>query len=362
VETPPPSSQPPASVVHGRPPPTAGHAANRNRGTLLPTDLGAWARHAKLRATGPAEAYRIARGVAACAPAPDAVGYRLFWMRSDGACGSVDAPAERGRHVVVGRHEQCDLVLEDELAVSLRHVLVRVSALDDGFPVLNVLDLQTADGFELSDGSRQRCVVASGPVVFRIGSHALVALPNGVKLDDSLPSPVVDRADADPYVVRGERVELAPARARPLAADGSRRVSRITIVPESVQLEEIAPLRAPTGAGSPSNADRYEILLEARDGRRAAIRLTARDVEHGVLVGRADKCVDAGVRAVLTDDVSRVHALVIRERDGVFLYDAGSTNGITALGTRVRCAPLSDEGTEIALGGTRGAHLRWRAL
>jgi hypothetical protein len=328
---------------------------------MFPADLGAWARQAKLRAIAPDEAYRIARGVAACAAAPDADGYRLFWMRSDGVCGSIDAPAERGRHVVVGRHDHCDVVLDDELAVSLRHVLVRVSALDDGFPVLNVLDLETSDGFELSNGSRQRCVVASGPVAFRVGSHSLVALPNGVKLDESLPSPVVDRADADPYVVHGERVELPPQPA------GSRRASRVTVVPGSVQLEEIASKRPPggvasAGVASASDAERYEIVLEGRDGRRAGIRLGARDVEHGVLIGRSDKCLDAGVRAVLSDDVSRVHALVIREREGVFVYDAGSTNGMIADGARARCAALSDDGAEVGLGWRGQVRLRWRAL
>ena len=308
----------------------------------------------------PADAYRAAVGVAAKAPPLASVGYRLFWIRADGACGSLEAPAERGKHVVVGRHDHCDLVLDDELSVSLRHVLLRVTALDDGFPVLNVLDLQTASGFELSDGSRQRCVVATGPLVFRVGVHALVALPNGVKIDPELPPPIVDRADADPYLVRAERVELA-------APPGGRRRTRITLIPHSVRMGETStphPVAvAGDVAGEPqaSNADCYEVLLEVADTRaRAAVRLSARDVEHGVLVGRNEKCIDAGLRAILTTYTSRVHALVIRESDGVFLYDTASTVGTWCGGARVRCVALSDEGTQVELAGRMGVTLRWR--
>jgi hypothetical protein len=300
------------------------------------------------RVIAPDEAYRIALGVAEKAAPADAVGYRLFWMRKDGACGCIDAPAERGKHIVVGRHDHCDLVLEDEDSVSLRHVLLRVSALDDGFPVLNVLDLETRGGFELSDGSRQRCVVATGPLVFRVGVHSLVALPMGVQVERELPAPVIDRAEADPYVVKPERVEPVQV---------PRRVTRITQIPSSVRIG--------TGsfAGVPheSSAGRYEVVLECA-GKRAAIRLSARDVEHGVLIGRNEKCIDAGLRAILSEACSRVHALIIREKDGVFLYDTASTGGTVSANVRVRCVALSDEGTEVQLAARAGSTLRWRGL
>jgi pSer/pThr/pTyr-binding forkhead associated (FHA) protein len=325
---------------------------------MLVEDLGAWQAAMKARAVPPDEAYRIALAVASATPAPAVVGYRIFWAR-EGACGCLDAPAEKGRQIIIGRHDHCDLVLDDEHAVSLRHVLVRVTALDDGFPVLHVLDLQTTSGFELSDGSKQRCVVGTGPIVFRIGRHSIVALPNGMKLDPEIPPPLVECADANPYSVRAERVELAPL------PRGGARVTRITVIPSSVQLSELpsAPRRALAGEAAASSADRYELLITGGP-KRAAIRLSAEDLERGVLLGRADKCVDAGLREVLTttDQVSRVHALVIREESGVFLYDTGSSNGTFAEGARVRCVALSDEGTEVALAGRGGVKLRWRGL
>ncbi len=326
-------------------PPTIGH--RRNPDTALPGI------RRRARAIEPAEAYRIAVGVAEKTPPVSSVGYRLFWMRGDGACGCLEAPAERGKHVVVGRHDHCDLVLDDELSVSLRHVLLRVSALDDGFPVMNVLDLRTKDGFELSDGSRQRCVVATGPLVFRVGVHSLVALPNGVRIEPSLPAPVVDCADADPYVVRAERVELAPVAS-------AARPTRITSIPWSTPLGK-PPERDAAGEAHASSAARYEVYLEV-SGSRAAVRLSSEDVDHGILVGRNEKCVDAGLRRILNDYCSRVHALVIREKDGVFLYDTASTCGTVAHGARVRCVAMSDEGTEVLIAGQRGLTMRWRAL
>lgn len=343
VESPPPSG-----------PPTIGHRQNKNRDTILPFGpITNWMHLVRARAMLPADAYRIAVGLAEKTPPIASVGYRLFWMRADGAMGCVEAPAERGKHLVVGRHDHCDLVLDDEQSVSLRHLLVRVSSLDDGFPVLNVLDLETKSGFELSDASKQRCVVATGPLVFRVGVHSLVALPNGVKVDPELPSPIVDRADSDPYVVRAERVDLAP---RPPA-----RVTRVTLIPSSIQLGQPTRAQAAIGDAQASSADRYEVLLEC-GAKRAAVRLSARDVEHGVLIGRNEKCIDAGLREILTESCSRVHALIIREKEGVFLYDTGSTCGTVCGGARVRCVAMSDEGTEVHLAGRHGAVMRWRSL
>lgn len=328
----------------------------RNEGTLLPSDGAQWQADAKARAVPPDEAYRLALALARLTDAPECIGYRLFWAREDGACGSLMAPAEQGRQIIVGRHDHCDLVLDDERTVSLRHVLVRVASTDDGFPVLHVLDLQTNDGFELSDGTKQRCIVGTGAIVFRVGHYSIVALPNGSHLADALPEPVVDRADANPHAVRASPVELA---AQPASAVG--RASRITSLPRSVQLSELRPL---AGEASLSNADRYELQL-AGSGRRAAVCLTAEDLERGILLGRDDKCVDAGLRDVLTltDKVSRVHALLIREESGVFLYDTGSTNGTHVDGASVRCVALSDSGTEVRLATVEGGvTLRWRGM
>lgn len=89
-----------------------------NHGTVVPLDLGVWKAKASLRALPATQAY---------------------WL-SDVLLGTIEVPADPSGYVVIGRHESCDVVLDDALALSLRHVIVRAAALDDGFSVLSVMD------------------------------------------------------------------------------------------------------------------------------------------------------------------------------------------------------------------------------
>jgi pSer/pThr/pTyr-binding forkhead associated (FHA) protein len=94
----------------------------------------------------------------------------------------------------------------------------------------------------------------------------------------------------------------------------------------------------------------------------AGVRLSKADLEHGVLIGRADKCVDEGLRAILSDTISRVHVLLIREKGACHLYDVASLVGTYAHGQRVRCLPLADTGSMVQLASHGGVRLHWRAL
>jgi hypothetical protein len=299
------------------------------------------------------------------------VGYRLYWM-SDTVLGCREIYARPSGYVVVGRHGSCDVVLDqEERLVSLRHVLVRAAALDDGFPVISVLDLQTTTGFQLSDGSKQRSVAATGPVVFRIGTCSLVALPSTGRFPAELPVPIVEPGELAPHRVAAVPIAPPAVVPSPNAHDRPSQkspVSRITLLPCSVVLSErpsAGPLvrdpdYVPTGEG-------YEVILESRPRGAAPIlagvRLSMADLEHGVLIGRADKCVDAGLRAILGTSVSRVHVLLIRENGACHLYDCASLIG-TFVNTshRVRCLPLDDAGTTAQLAAHYGVTLHWRAL
>ena len=317
-------------------------------------DFDVWRAKAADRALTASAAYGKALAVDRARHRQDEIGYRLYWLGRE-LVGGRDVRADCGGHVVVGRHTSCEIVLEDEEAISLRHVIVRASSLDDGLPVLNLMDLDSTTGFELSDGSKQRAVVATGPVVFRIGKHTLVALPSTGRLPDELCPPVVTHSDAGAY-----RVDPRPS-AEP---DPRLPTGRITIVPTSAPLSDRQPIFddriAGLGRGSTEPAA-YEIMLRA-NGRCAGLCLAKKDVEHGILVGRAHKCVDAGLRAILSQGVSRVQALVVREEAGVFLYDIASMNGTYQGGSRVRCVALSDGGTSVEFGGQQPVTLCWRAL
>ncbi len=352
-------------LVNTTPPPSPPDSPNKRLhlvGTMVPPDPSAWQASVRGRALAAQAAYTIALDADRARDAQTRVGYRLYWM-SHVLLGTIDVPAEPSGYAVFGRHGSCDVVLDDELAVSLRHVLVRTHALDDGFPVLSVLDLQTSAGFELSDTSRQRSIAATGPVVFRIGKHSVVALPSAGLRGDALPVPLVERGALAPH-------RIAPVRLAELRRDdakSSAAVSRITLLPESVDLSRrrsMAPWPADakaSAAGASAEREAYELILEAV-GARAGVRFSAADLEHGVLVGRAEKCVDEGLRAVLGDTISRVHVLLIREKGACQLYDVASLVGTFAAGRRVRCLPLADEGTSVHLASSCGVTLHWRAL
>lgn len=362
---------------------------------MLPNDpaiLQAWQAAAKRRVPTAAEAY--ARAVAAdrLREPQVQIGYRLYWM-SNAVFGSQEIHVGPSGYAVVGRHSCSDIVLDDERDVSLRHLIVRATALDDGFAVLTVLDLQSTSGFELSDGSQQRSVAATGPVVLRIGGTMLVALPSTGKYPDTLPVPIVEagvvggggghRVEAkriDPRVlgaaaaaavagVKGGHLRLvprSPAEA-PRAPQEAAPRSRITSLPGSIDFSRRVS-SVPSFSGRPADASYvvtgvgYEVVVEL-NGCRAGVRLTKADLEQGVLIGRADKCVDEGLRSVLSRYISRVHVLLVCEKGELRLYDTASMSGTFQEGTRIRSIPLLDSGTTVSLASRLGGvTLHWRAL
>jgi len=276
-------------------------------------------------------------------------GYRIYWM-ADGRFGSFDVPLDPSAFVVIGRHAMCDIVLDGDPTIALRHLLVRASRLDDGCPRLSVVDLHTHIGFEVNGARQERSMALTGPVAFRVGAYALVALPAGEALPPALPQPSQSRAliphpyrDAPVSFSMGApppnpRESLSPLRSAPR--------SSITLLPRAIQLGE--SVSSSMGAG-------WTLTLHGARGS-AALRLSALDLELGVLVGRAPKCADA-LRGVLHDGISRVHLLL---RKGV-AYDLASTQGTYTFHQRVRSVPLDDEGVDLRMGTVSPVFVRWRA-
>lgn len=239
-----------------------------------------------------------------------------------------------GAHLIVGRHTECDAMVYEDPSVSLRHLLVRSTALDDGAPRLSILDLRTDLGFALSDGTRPRAIQTTGPAVLRLGQTTLVALPRG-HWPDELPTPVCEReAELRPIVAR--RVVEAKSISRITMSSGVRHVSEVPLV-----------------AG-----DDWELELESARGR-AAVLISNEDLKHGVLVGRADRCVDEGLRRTFDLDVSRVHALLLRDGNETRLFDLASTQGTYSRGRRVRSVVLEPD-SAITLAKRNPVQLRWR--
>jgi hypothetical protein len=289
-----------------------------NDSTCLP-----WQMKIPLQAPSLETAYAIA--VAADRVREAAAGYRLYWMTAGGHFGSFDVPVDPQAFVVLGRHAMCDVVLEGDPTIALRHLLVRASRLDDGCPRLSVVDLHTNIAFELASGRSERSIAATGPIAFRVGAYAIIALPGGEPIPPALPAPECSRA-----------IVPHPYRDAP--------VSSITLLPRAIQLGE--SVMQNTG---PS----WTLTVNGARGA-ASIQLSRLDLELGVLVGRAPKCNDM-LRNVLNEGISRVHLML---RKGI-AYDVASTQGTYAFHRRVRAVRLDDEGTDIRLGTVNPVFLRW---
>jgi len=279
-------------------------------------------------------------------PALRALGYRLYLV-AGATLTWRDIGVSAGEHMVLGRHTCCDMLLDGD-SVSLRHVLVRATLLDDGAPVLSVLDLDSASGFELSDGTSHRAVVATGPLVFRIGSAWIVALPRREEPSDVLGAPCVRISDEGSHYVD-------PRDDGRLFAESG---WRVTSIPGTKTLHSAEPFEP---------FARYEITM-SYGGQRAGACFSTKPLEHGILVGRDDRCSDVVLRGMARKNptISRIHALIIRERDAIRLYDLASTNGTSdGVLRRVRSMPLAERKGErrVALfNGTPPLTLEWRVL
>ena len=108
-------------------------------------------------------------------------------------------------------------------------------------------------------------------------------------------------------------------------------------------LTEVAP---------PSATVAFARLTLLREGHSASIDLPAADLEGGVLIGRSERCTDGGLRRVLDGNISRVHALLLREGDDVVAFDLCSTQGMYLDGRAVRRQRLSRAGGCLSLAKT----------
>jgi hypothetical protein len=271
-------------------------------------------------------------------------GYRLYWMTAT-RIASRDVLAEGPSELVVGRHTVCDAVLEGDASIALRHLLVRSTLLDDGCPRLSILDLESDSGFYIPDGTVQRSICAAGPLALRVGAYSIVALPGGVALPDALPSPVCDRPN--------DRV-VSPARAP---------MSRITLLPRATLLSQRPTMRMSSLGPAPARRPTHDYELSLLDAKeRVSVCLSAAELERGLLVGRATKCIDAGLRAILNTGISRLHLLLLRDGSECRAYDLASTQGTFQDGRAVRQVPLDDDGTTLELGTSTGIRLTWRRV
>lgn len=200
----------------------------------------------------------------------------------------------------LGRHDAVDLALPLDESLSLRHALFIVRRVKDGVR-FTVLDLEATDGLALEDGTRVRLVEAEGMLILKVAKFTLFCLPTG--------QPVPWRVDAPrPWN------SLLP------------RVTRRIIC-------------------SATPGGRCAGIVEVT-GRcpKQSVRVSDAALSQGVLLGRDARC----AIEIPNQTVSRVHAVLLQLEGGVFLVDAGSTNGLWMDAAEVRAVPMRD-GTVVDL-------------
>lgn len=236
-------------------------------------------------------------------------GFRMIWRDQEGL---VSGDVACGAHVVLGRHSECDVPLEDPTA-PLRSALLRVVAGDDGTPELRVYDLCTGVGFQVDGDETPRFVhTTRAMTALRVAGKAIAVVPYE-------------------GAVHRELSEIQYASAASRAGRGSTGTSSLR--EETRIATRIFDLPTPRHAW-------VEVTLRSR-GRMLGLRLSREQLEHPVLVGRYDRCA-GGDKPVLSSSASRVHLALLADGEDVLVLDTASTNGLHHRGSQVRMLRVSD--------------------
>jgi hypothetical protein len=281
---------------------------------------------------------------------------------------------------IVGRHGHCDLYLEGDPALSLRHLAIVVSPLaagEKGPQVgFRVLDLRTRSAFLDEAGRRLESVTAEGPTFLSAGGHALFIVVSGE-------DPVWPESAAEAWKCIPERVYLDEKDAEPdrwkrrrkhgmgrgfdEPTDGGAGFAEGTGVVEEAPPPKSKedPMRITLVRTQPGPArarvsliadDDLEIgqISVAADGRSQRIAIGEKAADSGILLGRYERCDTHGASVVAHHGISRVHLLLLQVEGEVYAIDTGSTNGTfrarpVASDAEVRITRL-EEGSELVLG------------
>ena len=234
-------------------------------------------------------------------------------------------PASGIAHLIVGRHERCDVVLSRDGEVSLRHLLLRATRGPEGQLQLRAIDLRSRCGLLSEDGKRCEAIASQGPLFLQVASYVIFVLPTGPSL-----RPWSQDAEEAWRGLMPRNQEILPppqplkSRAAPSA--GAVKLATITIQSSSPQAGDLTSTHA----------------------------VWSDQLERGILVGRDDRCSHGGVDE---GNLSRVHLVLLSVDDEVWAIDTASTNGTRPLdGPPFRQLLLSGE-THLVLADALA--LRW---
>jgi len=234
-------------------------------------------------------------------------------------------PASGIAHLIVGRHERCDVVLSRDQDVSLRHALFRATRGAHGQLQLRAIDLRSRCGLLSEDGQRCEAIASRGPLFLKVASYVVFLLPTG---------PSVRPWSHDPdatwrsFAPRNQEIlpPPQPLKSRSAPSPGAVKLATITIQSSSPQAGDLTSTHA----------------------------VWSDQLDRGILVGRDDRCSHGGVDE---GNLSRVHLVLLSVDDEVWAIDTASTNGTRVLhGGPFRQMLLSGE-THLVLADALS--LRW---
>lgn len=243
-------------------------------------------------------------------------------------------------HMVLGRHERCDLRLTDP-ALSLRHCVLVVRRQEQGDLRVRLLDLRTGLGLTGEDGRALESVSVEGHLFVGLGRYVLMVLLGGEDLNfsddggaiyDTFPQRVFfDERERVGALGSARRARLLPkdewsqenflsgtlTRARSRGVNLKDLKSRVEIhaPPEPLNLAVV-------------DANRAGTLLVKCDAGEATVPLHDPQLKDGVLLGRYDRCDSSDLPFDLPETVSRVHALLLKEGPVLQVLDVASTFGV----------------------------------
>ncbi len=292
---------------------------------------------------------------------------RLYWGRHN-EIRWLDLPAKAGAYAVVGRHSRCDVRLGQDPEVSLRHLLASAHIRDDGELSLRLLNLRASLPFYLDDDTPHWSLVGSGPMVLRLGTYVLAAVPlfhrkvTAAAADGASNSDGISRLvrEMPRYSTRFSKVPDPFESAPPAPLELSQAASGATagggespsLVASCHKVTDLSMVCAQRRAGDQV----FARLGFERAGMGALLTVSEDDLQLGVLIGRSARCLDRGVASVLSEAISRVHLLLLREGGRTCIYDLCSTNGTWLQEHEVRFLELP---RRITLGLGRRLRMRW---
>ena len=298
------------------------------------------------------------------------------------------AKVDQANAAIVGRHGHCDLYLEGDPALSLRHLAIVVSPLRAGEKTpqvgFRVVDLRTRSAFSDEHGRRLESVSAEGPTFLAAGSHALFICVSGedpvwpesaAEAWKCIPERVyMDERDAEPDRWRRRRKLAVPGMPEEPTDGGAfaEGTGVVAMAEAGVAPAEVSdPARITLVRTQPGPARARVSLLGEDDREIGAMTVTAkgtsqriaigeRAAEAGILLGRYERCDTHGASVVSHHGISRVHLLVVTIGTDVYAIDTGSTNGTFRDGSdaEVRITRL-DDSLELVL-GEELARVKWK--